>query len=494
MIYKIISAEEAASMINNDEIIGVSGFTPAGDPKLIPLSIAKKAEKLHTEGKEFKITLYAGASTGDNCDGALSRANALKKRMPYQSHNDSRLSINSGNIEFIDMHLSQMAQCIRYGFLEKVQTAIIEAVDVTDDGKIYLTTAGGNSATFCQMADRIFIELNKTCPEGLKEMHDIYVPANPPNRLPIPLYKTLDKIGLPYIKVDPKKINGVIISETPNGSPLLRDPGSDEEAIAINVMEFLAHERKMGRLPNGLPYQSGVGNVANAVLACFASYPGLEPINLFTEVLQDSIFKLADAERLNSASTCSLTFSSQGIQRLSDYINYFKKRIVIRQQEISNNPELVRRLGVIAMNTALEMDIFGNVNSTNVLGSKMMNGIGGSGDFCRNAYISFFMTQSIAKNGDISAIVPLVSHCDHTEHDVQVVVTEIGLADLRGKSPKEKAREIIKNCVHNDYKPLLTDFLEYSLKHAPSKHIPLVLDKAFDFHKRFIQSGSMKLS
>ncbi len=70
------------------------------------------------------------------------------------------------------------------------------------------------------------------------------------------------------------------------------------------------------------------------------------------------------------------------------------------------------------------MDIYGNVNSTNIMGSKMMNGIGGSGDFTRNAYLSIFVTSSIAKNRDISCVVPMVSHVDHTEHDVQVIVTE----------------------------------------------------------------------
>ena len=87
------------------------------------------------------------------------------------------------------------------------------------------------------------------------------------------------------------------------------------------------------------------------------------------------------------------------------------------------------------MNTALEADIYGNVNSTHVLGRQMMNGIGGSGDFTRNAYISIFSCPSTAKTGRISTIVPMVTHVDHSEHSVQILATEWGVADLRRLAP-----------------------------------------------------------
>ena len=104
----------------------------------------------------------------------------------------------------------------------------------------------------------------------------------------------------------------------------------------------------------------------------------------------------------------------------------YRERIVLRPQEISNNPEIIRRLGVMAMNAMIEADMYGNVNSTHVMGSRIQNGIGGSGDFARNGYMSIFMAPSIAQKGTISTIVPMVSHVDHTEHDVQVIVTSRG--------------------------------------------------------------------
>ena len=144
------------------------------------------------------------------------------------------------------------------------------------------------------------------------------------------------------------------------------------------------------------------------------------------------------------------------------------------------------------MNTAIEVDIYGHVNSTNIMGSRMMNGIGGSGDYTRNAYLSFYSTPSTAMNGDISSIVPMVSHVDHTEHDVMVVVTEQGLADLRGASPTERARRIINKCAHPEYKPMLKDYMERALA-GKNKHEPHIIQEALSWHNRFIETGTMKI-
>ncbi|HZJ94423.1 MAG TPA: acetyl-CoA hydrolase/transferase C-terminal domain-containing protein, partial [Thiopseudomonas sp.] len=165
--------------------------------------------------------------------------------------------------------------------------------------------------------------------------------------------------------------------------------------------------------------------------------------------------------------------------------------IMFRPQEISNHPELIRRLGVISFNTALEVDIYGNVNSTHVSGTHMMNGIGGSGDFARNARITMFVTPSTAKGGAISAIVPFVSHVDHTNHDVDVIITEQGYADLRGLAPRQAAEAIIEHCMHPDYKQQARDYFE-AAKAQRGGHTPHLLDKAFSWHINFAEKGTMK--
>lgn len=489
-----MTAEEAAALIRHEEVIGTSGFTPSGYPKAIPLALAKRARELHAKGEEFRITLCTGASVGDEIDGELSRAHAIKKRFPYQSNDSMRDAINKGEVEFVDFHLSHVAQVMRYGFVEKCNTAIVEALDVTNDGKIYLTMSGGMSATYLRMASRVLIELNRQYDSSLKGIHDVYLPNPPPHRAPIPIYHPSDRIGTPFVEVNPDKIVGIVETDLPSANGTFRPPDDVSMAIAAHILDFIQHEQKVGRMPKHLPFQSGVGNVANAVLSTMAQCPTIDPVTMFTEVIQDSIFELIDADKFEFASTCSMTLSPEGEQRFKREAGVLGEKFVIRQQEVSNNPELIRRLGVVAMNTALEMDIFGNVNSTHVFGSKMMNGIGGSGDFCRNSYISIFMAPSIAKGGDISAVVPMVTHVDHNEHSVQAVVTEQGFADLRGLAPVARARRIIEKCAHPDYKAQLTEYLEYGLKHAPSKHTPHVLSRAFEFHTRFQDTKTMKLA
>jgi len=117
----------------------------------------------------------------------------------------------------------------------------------------------------------------------------------------------------------------------------------------------------------------------------------------------------------------------------------------------------------------------------------MMNGIGGSGDFTRNAYISIFTTPATAKGGKISSIVPMVSHVDQNEHSVNVIITEYGIADLRGKSPIQRAEEIIANCVAPEYQQMLTDYIKLS----STTHTPQNLAACFGMHDEFIKTGSM---
>ena len=489
MSLKFITAEEAATYVKHDDNVGFSGFTPAGCPKVIPEAIARRAEQEHKEGRPFKIGMFTGASTGDHLDGALARAEAVKFRTPYQSNKDMRALLNAHGAEYFDMHLSELAQSLRYGFLGRVDVAIVEAVDVTEDGEIVPAEGVGILPTICRLADKILIELNRFHPKELRGIHDIYEPEDPPMRREIPVYKPSDRIGQPFVKVDPKKIVGVVeTNREPDGSKFA--PLDDVTlAIGRNVSDFLVGEMKAGRLPKSfLPLQSGVGNVANAVLGCMGENEAIPPFTVYTEVIQDAVIKLMDQGRVTFASGCSLSVSHEALREIYSRLDFFKDKLLLRPQEISNNPEVVRRLGVITINTALEADIFGNVNSTHVLGTKMMNGIGGSGDFTRSGYVSIFTTPSTAKDGKISSFVPMVSHMDHSEHSVKVIISEYGVADLRGKSPVQRAREIIERCAHPEYRPLLHAYLDRGVK----GHTPQSLDACFAFHRAFIETGDMR--
>ncbi|MBP2633755.1 MAG: succinate CoA transferase, partial [Firmicutes bacterium] len=457
---KIVSAEEAAAFIKPNMNIGTSGFTPAGYPKAVPLALAARMKS-----EPFTVNLWTGASVGKELDGALAEVGGIKRRMPYQTNKHLRNAINSGSVEYCDLHLSESAQLARYGFMGgKIDVAIVEACAITEEGHIIPTTSMGNTASYVQSADVVIVEVNTSQPLELEGMHDVYVPLDPPHRLPIPVVKAADRIGTTYIPCGLDKIKYIVPCDIKDDVRPFGAIDEDSRKMSAHIINFFNEEIKAGRLPkNLLPLQSGVGNVANAVISGFVD-SDFTDLEVYTEVIQDGMFDLADAGKLKFASGTSFSPSPDGLNRFYTNIKEYREKMMLRPQEIANSPEVARRIGIIAMNTAIEMDIYGNVNSTHIMGSKMMNGIGGSGDFARNAYLTCFFSTSTAKDGAISAIVPMCSHIDHTEHDTDIFVTEIGLADLRGLSPRERARVIINNCAHPDYRPMLLDYLERAEK------------------------------
>ncbi|CAK7054277.1 MAG: Succinyl-CoA:coenzyme A transferase [Desulfovibrio sp.] len=484
---KICSADDAAMLVKDGMVVGISGFTKFGDARAVPRALVRRAER----GDKFGICLMTGASLGSNIDEDLGDAGIITRRMPYQGSAKLRTHINSGAVCYMDQHLSHTGEYIRQGHLRKPDIAIIDATMIDENGGIVCTTSVGNNSVYALTADKIIVEINETHPLEMYGLHDIYTPGPRPGRLPIPLVKPGDCIGTKSIPVDPAKIAAIVVHQMGDTPVSLVDADDETDAIAGHLIDFLKYEVKEGRLsPSLLPLQSGVGAVANAVLRGFAasSFTGL---SMYTEVAQDTALELLlDSGKLDVVSTSALSLSQPYIERVAREVNKLHGKLVLRPQEISNHPELIRRLGVIACNTALEFDIYGNVNSTHVLGTKMMNGIGGSGDFARNASYTVFVTKSYAKGGALSSVVPMVSHHDHTEHDVDILITERGLADLRGLCPRERAKVIIENTAHPDYKDMLTDYAKRAA--ARGGHTPHLLEEAFSFHERFMKTGSMK--
>ena len=485
---KVMSSYEAALMIKDGMTVATSGFTPSGYPKAVPQALADIVE---STGKKIKITLFTGASVGEEIDGRWTQAGIICKRMPYQTNNLLRNSINKGECEFSDIHLSNFAQNIRYGFYDEIDIAIIEAVGITEDGFIIPSTSVGASPVYVQKAKKVIVEINTSLSSELEGFADVYIPNDPPYRLPIPLCRAEQRIGTTYIPCDKDKIAAIVISEIQDKHSIFSECDDTSLKISKHLLDFLHNEIIMKRVPKTLlPLQSGVGNIANAVLSGIEK-SSFSNITFYTEVIQDSMLKLIKAGKAVFASGTALTLSTECFKEFEKNISFYKERLVLRPQEVSNSPEIIRRLGVIAINTAIEADIYGNINSTNLFGTRMMNGIGGSGDFARNAYLTIFTLPSTAKNGDISSIVPMVSHHDHTEHDVMIVITENGVADLRGLSPKQRAMAIINNCSHPYYRPMLKDYFLRSQKFG-SLHTPHKLEEALSWHIRFLRYGSMK--
>ena len=491
LLDRVMDADAAALLIADGMTVAVSGFTPSGNPKAVPAALA---EQVRSGRRKVRVSLLSGASTGPEIDSAWAELDMIARRVPYITSTPLRRAVNGASPEgvaYLDQHLGMTAQNARYGFYGPIDVAIVEAAAITEEGNIIPTTAVGCTQTYVALAKKVIVEVNTAQPEGLEGFHDIYLPADPPRRQPIPLTRVDQRIGQPYVTCGADKIAAVVFSDMEVKPRPLAPADEISQRIADNIVAFLRAEKAAGRLSAGdVPLQSGVGSVANAVLMGLEK-AGFEHLTFFSEVIQDGVIRLIDAGCADMASATSLSMSHEGMQHFIRHMEDYRGKILLRDSEISNGAETIRRLGVIAMNTAVEADIYGNVNSSQMNGTNIYNGIGGSGDYARNASVTIFMTASTAKGGAISSIVPMVTHVDHTEHDVDVLVTEQGYADLRGRSPKERAALIIDRCAHPDYRPQLRRYFERACAATGGAQTPHILDECFAFHRRLKQTGSM---
>jgi succinyl-CoA:acetate CoA-transferase len=488
-----MSAQEAALFIAAGSNVGMSGFTGAGYPKAVPGALVDRMSEAKSRGERFAVSVWTGASTAPELDGALAEVEGVDLRMPYQSDPVSRAKINAGLMDYMDIHLSHVAQMVWEGFFGHMDIAVIEVAGITEDGELIPSSSVGNNKTWIDQADKVILEVNSAQPIELEGMHDVYYgTALPPNRLPLQIIDPSDRIGVPYLHCPPEKIIAIVETNSPDRNSPFKAPDADSKQIAGHIMDFLAHEVKMGRLPETLlPLQSGVGNIANAVLMGLDEGP-FRPLTAYTEVIQDGMLQMLKSGTLSMVSATAFSLSDAAMADLCENIADYKHRIILRPQEISNHPEVIRRLGCLSMNGMIEADLYGNVNSTHLMGSSIVNGIGGSGDFARNAYISFFVTPATAKGGAISCVVPMVSHVDHTEHDTHIIVTEQGLADLRGLPPRRRAQVMIDQCSHPDYRAELQDYLDRATASSPGKHTPHLIEESLSWHARYLQDGTMQ--
>ena len=488
---KVMSADEAAQFIDNGDKVGMSGFTGAAYPKALPTAIANRAKEAQAKGETYKIDVYTGASTAPDCDGVMAEAGAINYRMPYQSDPIMRNAINSGEMKYQDIHLSHSGQYVEHGFFGQLDVAVVEATRITEEGHLIPSSGVGNNVDYLDAAKKIIIEVNEWQSVDLEGMADVYRIGHLPNRTPIPIINSGDRIGKTYIDIDISKVVAVVETNAPDRNAPFKPVDETSQKIAGYFLDFLEGEVKGGRLAyDNYIMQSGVGNVPNAVMAGLLDSK-FEKIEAYTEVIQDGMVDLIDAGKMTVASATSFSLSPEYAEKMNAEAKRYRESIILRPLQVSNHPEVIRRVGLISSNGMIEADIYGNINSTHVAGQRIMNGIGGSGDFTRNARISTFISPSDAKDGAISSIVPFASHIDHTEHDAMVVITEYGVADLRGLAPRQRSSKMIE-IAHPDYRPLLEEYVARAEAPGKPQHTPHDLATAFSFHARLAETGSMK--
>jgi acetyl-CoA hydrolase len=497
----IHTPQETIRYFKNGMNLGWSGFAAVGYPKVVPIALAEHVEKNKLQ-KQLAFNLFIGASVGVETEDRWAKNEMIITRWPFISGKNIAKAINSGQIDMGDTHLSHFAQGFEFGFYcpGDLDIGIIEASEITEDGGIVCTAAVGAAFEIIQRARHLIIEINIKLP-NFRGMHDFVPNMKPPRRRPYLITRVDDRIGSDQIlSFSPEKIIAIVESTMPDNGNVIANPTDDGKRIADHLMNFFEIQVKTGKMPkNLLPLQSGVGNIPNAVLGGFGK-SNFKNLVAWTEVLQDGMLDLLASGKMSLASTCSLSLTNEGFKRFYDNFDEYAQKIVLRPQEITNSGEIIQRLGCISMNAAIEGDMYGHINSTLIEGSKMVHGIGGSGDFFRNAYLSiahFPSTRASPKDPTgISCIVPMCSHVDHTEHDINILVTEQGLADLRQVSPRKRAKLIIETCAHPDFKQILLDYYNFAEKKCIASgrgHEPQILSKVFQMYQNLEEHGTMKI-
>lgn len=493
--------------MGRDLILGTSGFTSVGYPKQIPVELCNMAQEQGFNQGQVGYVLHVGASTGPEFDSNMAKNNLISRRYPYQLGKEIQGAINADKIQFADQHLSSYVDRLAMGYYstkthkgtdKPIDVAVIEATEITPEGYIIPGLSVGASPEIAHSADKIIIELNTLLP-SCKGLHDITEWQRPGQRQPYNITNISDRIGNPYIKIDPSRVVAVIESRSPDNTTDAQDGDDTSGLIANHIVEFFKHEVAMGRMPKNLyNLQSGIGNIANKVIGGIKD-GDFENVGVWTEVLQDTFLDFFEGGKLNMATSTSIKLSPKGFERMFANFDFYKSKIILRNQAVSNAPELVQRLGLVAMNTPVEVDIYGHANSTHV-GSRMISGLGGSNDFLRNAAYSIMHCPATRPTKTdphgISSIVPKVTHVDQTEHDLQQLCTQFGIADLRGLSPKERSKEIIDKCAHPIYRDQLHDYTKFAYainKDAKSGlHTPHVFNKVFNMHMNHAKEGTMR--
>lgn len=486
LLNRVRSPKEAAKFVKNGMLIGIGASPWGGTAQTFFVALASEMK-----GKG-KIKLISGSQLPYEVDGLLVETGVLERRFGQFSDKFLLKAANERTIPVVDTRTGIMPHQVMENRYGKIDAALVQAAAITEDGNIIPTMACLDVPNYVNIADKVIVEINTDIPEEIEGIHDIYIPAVAPKRMPIPLTYVGERIGTPYIPVNTDKIAAIIKSTISDDPPSRFIVDKIGRRIGTTLVDFLQSEVDSNRLPkNLLPLQFGVGSVSEAVAGSF-SESSFNDLEIYTGAFMDGCLDLIDIGKVKMATTSVLYLSKEGFDRFYGNLSKYKEHMILRPVVVTNSPEVVARLGVIAINSAVEVDIYGNANSTHIQGSKVIGGIGGSGEFLWNAYLSILVLSSVVKGGDISSIVPMVTHVDHPEHCIDVVITEQGFADLRGLGPVERALQIINNCAHPDYKPILEEYLKDAIN-MRGGHQPHILERAFQMHNNFRERGSMKL-
>jgi succinyl-CoA:acetate CoA-transferase len=447
---RITTAAEAARFFRDGMVVATSGTAQSGYPRAV---FAALAERMKKEGG-LRVDLLCAGPLGPEVEDALTEAGGIRRRIGTLGCKSLRQAVNRGEVGFLEGKTGKVTQYARRGYYGDIDAAVVEAAGVNAKGEVIPGICVYDIPDWLELASAVILEINLRRPLALEGIHDIYLPE--PGRC-IPLDHPLGRIGSPHIPLDPARVKHIVFSDLEEGGTPPSPVGDKVRRIAGHIESFLKEERrKLGKLP---PLEVGIGDTLNGFVSSLADSE-LSSLVFFQAVVTDPLLDLIDAGRVEGISCNSLRFSGEALKRFFSRLDHYRKYFVFRPVTLTNSAELLSRFGVIAVNSGLEADIQGQVNSSHSRGTQIIGGIAGSYDFARNSSISIFALPSTFQQGKGSSIVPRVSHVDHTEHEVDVLITEHGVADLRAVEPYERARRIIESCADPKFREPLREYVD----------------------------------
>jgi succinyl-CoA:acetate CoA-transferase len=478
---RIATAEDAAASIGNGMTVAMSGYAMAGYPKAVVEALVQRKRS----GEDLSFGLITGANV-PWLDETLGAEELVTRRAPMVAGRALAAQANDGSLRYVEQQMSKMPRLLRSNSLGEIDIAVVEALGFDRNGDLIPSSSIGMTHYLMDAADEIIVEINAAQPEVLRELHDIYIPEAAPGTRPIPLVRTNQRIGKSGIPVDPGKIRCVVHTDIPERMGSQPTGTAATKDIADHLFDFLEVEvRRTGHLP---PIQTGFGSLADSVADAF-QHSGFDDLRFFCGGITEPVLELLASGKATALSTGGLGMSER-VEQILENVPDLSHHLVIRNGDITNSAEVIGRLALVALNTGIEIDIYGNVNASHIAGSRVVNGIGGGASFAQNAGLSVILIPATAKGGAISNIVPMVSHQDIGEHDVDVVVTEHGVADLRGLDDGERADAIITHCASEAYQGQLSAYLQTAREQCGGHH-PQLPEAAFGWYRRLEDEGTM---
>ncbi len=421
---KLVSSDEALRAVKSGDnlIIQPGCATPL---ELIRALVARKEEL-------FDVTIHHILVVGDLPYIKPGMEKHFKHKAFFIGGN-VRKAVNEGRAEFIPIFLSEVTMLYKKDIL-KANVALIHVSPPDEHGFCSYGIDVGNIKTPAEKADVVIAQVNRKMPRGLGDSF-IHV-----NKIDYIVEHDADLLELPQV-----------------------DPNATPEMLGIfdTIGKYIA-----GMIEDGSTLQMGIGAIPDSVLRYLKNKKDL---GIHTEMFSDGIVDLVESGIINGEKKTLhpgkiIAGFVLGTRKSYDFLDN-NPIIEFHPQEYVNNPFIISRNDkMVAINSAIEVDLTGQVCSDSI-GTRFYSGIGGQVDFIRGAAHSnngkpIIALPSTTKNGDISRIVMTLkpgAGVVTSRGDVHYVVTEYGIADLFGKTIQERARALI-NISHPRFRDELTEF------------------------------------